>query len=455
MAIYNLLKYTTKDGVGLPLNFRRGNPNPLDNSSVHPSFEAASDYAKNDPIAYVGQILSVVNKAADGTLSVDVYKIDNEAGDLKKIDGNNGNINNDNENSNISAEFQELKSKFTELNDTIDTKIEDAVREVAYDDTDLRSIVTNNTKIISNNNNRINTITENLNNLQSKYIELNDTIDTKIEDAVREVAYDDTDLRSIVTNNQTDIRTMKQNIQNLQSKVTEISDTIDTKIDDAVSDLRNLVTNNGTEIENIKKDYLTSKDKQSLLDIVNSKVAQTSFDEFTSKVNNNTTLINILNGNKTVEGSVDYKIDKAFNDFITTETEDGVVNTYKELIDCVKNHDSEVTNMSSIISRLTKQVDENVTKINELENNGSVIEKVTINNEELTITNKTINIPVATSELFGVVKSSNEENKIIINNDGTMEVNGININKLVQTEDDILILDGSSWLLNKIYLSNN
>ena len=34
MAKYNLDKYTTADGLGFPLNFRRGNPNPLDNSSV-------------------------------------------------------------------------------------------------------------------------------------------------------------------------------------------------------------------------------------------------------------------------------------------------------------------------------------------------------------------------------------------------------------------------------------
>ena len=56
MAKYNLDKYTAADGLGFPLNFRRGNPNPLDNSSVWASLEAAQKKKKNDPVAYVGQI---------------------------------------------------------------------------------------------------------------------------------------------------------------------------------------------------------------------------------------------------------------------------------------------------------------------------------------------------------------------------------------------------------------
>ena len=40
MAVYNLDKYLESDGLGFPKNFRRGNPNPLDNSSVWASFEA-------------------------------------------------------------------------------------------------------------------------------------------------------------------------------------------------------------------------------------------------------------------------------------------------------------------------------------------------------------------------------------------------------------------------------
>lgn len=82
MAKYNLDKYTTADGLGFPLNFRRGNPNPLDNSSVWASLEAAQTYATSDPVAYVGQILTVVDNAS-GVATV--YSIQDEAGTLKKV----------------------------------------------------------------------------------------------------------------------------------------------------------------------------------------------------------------------------------------------------------------------------------------------------------------------------------------------------------------------------------
>lgn len=82
MAKYNLDKYTSADGLGFPLNFRRGNPNPLDNSSVWASLEAAQNYASTDPVAYVGQILTVVDNAG-GVATV--YAIQDEAGTLKKV----------------------------------------------------------------------------------------------------------------------------------------------------------------------------------------------------------------------------------------------------------------------------------------------------------------------------------------------------------------------------------
>ena len=82
MAKYNLDKYTAADGLGFPLNFRRGNPNPLDNSSVWASLEAAQTYAASDPVAYVGQILTVVDNA-EGVATV--YAIQDEAGTLKKV----------------------------------------------------------------------------------------------------------------------------------------------------------------------------------------------------------------------------------------------------------------------------------------------------------------------------------------------------------------------------------
>lgn len=85
MAKFNLNAYTSADGLGFPLNFRRGNPNPLDNSSVWASLTAAQNYAKTDPVAYVGQVLTVLD-VVDGTANAaTVYCIQNEAGDLARV----------------------------------------------------------------------------------------------------------------------------------------------------------------------------------------------------------------------------------------------------------------------------------------------------------------------------------------------------------------------------------
>ena len=88
MAVYNLPNYLAKDGFGMSLNIRRGNPNPLDNSSVWASLAEAQNYAKTDPVAYVGQILTVVSDVVVDEATVKTataYVIDNEAGDLKEV----------------------------------------------------------------------------------------------------------------------------------------------------------------------------------------------------------------------------------------------------------------------------------------------------------------------------------------------------------------------------------
>lgn len=73
----------------------------------------------------------------------------------------------------------------------------------------------------------------------------------------------------------------------------------------------------------------------------------------------------------------------------------------------------------------------------------NVIEIVKLNGEALTVTDKAIDIPVAGDSL-GVVKSSTEENKVSVAESGEMTVNSVNVNKLVQTENETLILDGGT-----------
>ena len=53
--------YTTQtDGVGVPFNYTRGNPIPLDSWSLFMSKSDAETYATSNPVSYPGQVLTVL-----------------------------------------------------------------------------------------------------------------------------------------------------------------------------------------------------------------------------------------------------------------------------------------------------------------------------------------------------------------------------------------------------------
>ena len=74
----------------------------------------------------------------------------------------------------------------------------------------------------------------------------------------------------------------------------------------------------------------------------------------------------------------------------------------------------------------------------------NVLEAVKINGTALEITDKAVNIGIATDSILGVVRSSTAENKVTVASDGTMEVASVNVNKLVQTSGEYLILNGGN-----------
>lgn len=66
----------------LPITFKRGNPVPLDNSSVWYDYESMVTYAQSGATAYVGQILAYVNET-DSTTTI--YAIKDADGTLEAV----------------------------------------------------------------------------------------------------------------------------------------------------------------------------------------------------------------------------------------------------------------------------------------------------------------------------------------------------------------------------------
>lgn len=75
-----------------------------------------------------------------------------------------------------------------------------------------------------------------------------------------------------------------------------------------------------------------------------------------ASIKSNTDAIATLNGASTVTGSVDKKIADAINDFSTKVSEDGTVNTFKELIDYAATHKGEYSTLSGDVQKNTTAI---------------------------------------------------------------------------------------------------
>lgn len=162
--------------------------------------------------------------------------------------------------------------------------------------------------------------------------------------------------------------------------------------------------------------------------------------------------------------SIDKKIDAKINEFASKVTDDKTINTIAELFEYIGNHGKQVAGMLSDISTLKELVESKVDKVHGMglssndftdsllnklkviEENAqvNVIEKINIGGSLLDILDKSVNIPIASLDNAGVVKSATGANKVNISNSGKMSVNKINIHSVFVPIGDELILDGGS-----------
>lgn len=111
--------------------------------------------------------------------------------------------------------------------------------------------------------------------------------------------------------------------------------------DDAQADVDALEAKVGTVPEN-----------KTVVEMISDAQAAATYDDTQVKadIKANADAIDVLNG--TGAGSVDKKITDAFNNFATKVTDDGVVNSYKELIDWAATHGAEAAEMAGAITAL-------------------------------------------------------------------------------------------------------
>lgn len=177
----------------------------------------------------------------------------------------------------------------------------------------------------------------------------------------------------------------------------------------------------------------------------------------------------------TGEGTVDAKINAKINDFATKVSGDGIYNTFAELITYVSNHGGEVEAIVNDIVTLqdlvgSEPVHEQISaatsgKVDKVDGKGlssndftdsllskldaieekaqvNVVENISVGGSIIDIIDKTVNIPIASIDKAGVVKSSTGANKVNISNDGVMSVNKISAGSIFVPIGDELVLDG-------------
>ena len=83
--------------------------------------------------------------------------------------------------------------------------------------------------------------------------------------------------------------------------------------------------------------------------------------------------------------------------------------------------------------------------------NGTILDSVSINDVTLEIDeNKNIDLPIANNTTLGLIYAKGaieEDNKVSIEEDGTLSVKTVNVNTLTQNKNEFLILNGGNSAL--------
>lgn len=146
----------------------------------------------------------------------------------------------------------------------------------------------------------------------------------------------------------------------IDASVTSVREYAEDLADAVQENLDEYVELNDVELSVIKK--IHSDDKAELQGAINKKSDATTVDALTKRVGDNETAISTLKGSG--EGSVDKKINDAFNEFATNLSDDATVNTYKELIDYAATHGEEFTELVGEVDANAKAIDEHAKKTN-------------------------------------------------------------------------------------------
>lgn len=373
--------------MALPLSIRRGNPFPIDEYSVWYDMEELTTYAQSSPVAYVGQVVTLVNEEEN---TVEAYMIQNTAGNLMKLASTTAS-------GDLTEDVLELQGKVSALETSVGTKEEEssitasnlwaAIEEVkaAYEAADS-------------------SINGKFNDYYNK-TEADSKIDQKIATAISSTYKP---AGSIM------FSFLPTLGADQEGKVYNIIDAF-TTTEDFVEGADNKYPA-GTNVVCIDTDDAGTYKWDVLAGFVDLSGYETTSSVDTKLANK----VDKVEGSSLVQDTLIAKLQglaeiKGVSDELEIDPDDKILGV-KAIAQ------EKITGLPAALAEKIKSI--------------------TVGTTPLQISNGAVTIPIATAEALGVVKSTTSENGVSITGDGTMIVNNINIEKITQTLGTELILNG-------------
>lgn len=380
--------------MALPLSIRRGNPFPIDEYSVWYDMEELTTYAQSSPVAYVGQVVTLVNEEEN---TVEAYMIQNAAGNLMKLASTTAS-------GDLTEDVLELQGKVSALETSVGTKEEEssitasnlwaAIEEVkaAYEAADS-------------------SINGKFNDYYNK-TEADSKIDQKIATAISSTYKP---AGSIM------FSFLPALGADQEGKVYNIIDAF-TTTEDFVEGADNKYPA-GTNVVCIDTDDAGTYKWDVLAGFVDLSGYETTSSVDTKLANK----VDKVEGSSLVQDTLIAKLQglaeiKGVSDELEIDPDDKILGV-KAIAQ------EKITGLPAALAEKIKSI--------------------TVGTTPLQVSNGAVTIPIATAEALGVVKSTTSENGVSITGDGTMIVNNINIEKITQTPGTELILNGGDATVSK------
>ena len=375
--------------MALPLSIRRGNPFPLDEYSVWYNKTQMETYAQTSPVSYVGQVLVYVNESGS---TVEAYVIQNTSGTLMKLAASTAS-------GDLAADVLELQGKVSTLETSVGTKAGEssivatnlwaAIEEIktAYEAADTA-------------------ISENLTTNYYNKTQTDSKIDEKIAAKVSSTykAAGTIKFASLPTPSATE-----------EGKVYNISD--------AFTTTENFVEGAGQKYPaGTNVVCIDTADEAYKWDVLAGFVDLSAYATTESVTSGLNSKVDKVEGSSLVEDADIAKL-KALAT-INGVTEELEIAAETNVLGVKAIGQDKITGLSDSLN--------------------SKLSGVTLGTTPLSPSDGVVTVPIATSAAIGVVKSVSTENGVAVSADGSMTVNNINVDKLVQTDGTELILNGGT-----------